>query len=219
MRRFQSQPVDVSRKMSGSGAWCLFLRRGPISALAVAGCVLCLASVAFAQLPPAPIPKAPIAIDVPADRLRQDLARAHRELNKTLNDEWKTYLKLPAEVFATGDPPHVGALRGSLKHYDVVRSDARYTVIARMPAFQQTRARLVHYLAELQSPSAEEIIPPTPLPPQEYEVIPQRRVDVDAPFVDVHTSDGRVRVRAPFVKVDTYRGRIRIRAPYFRFDR
>lgn len=218
MRRFQSQPVDVSRKMSGSGLRRLFRFRGTISALATSSCILCLASVTLAQLPPAPPPKAPIATDVPADRSRQELARAHRELKKTLNDEWKRYLKLPAEVFATGDPPHVGGLRVSLKHYDVVRDDARYAVIARMPAFRQTRTRLVHYLAELQSPPAG-IIPPPPLPPRAYEVIPQRRVDVDAPFVDVHTFDGRVRVRAPFVRVDTYRGRIRIRTPYFRFDR
>ncbi len=80
----------------------------------------------------------------------EQLAKAAQALNDQLPDEWKDYLVLPDEV-ATGATPDPDALNATLKRYNTVADDSKYSKITELPEFQETYQLLISYVQDLPS--------------------------------------------------------------------
>jgi len=107
----------------------------------------------------APGPAAPMANDSQALQ-RQLLASAQR-LNAILDDAWRRYLALPAELQAADRRPTAEALQTSLARFDTVASSPTYRALAARPEFQDTHRLLQRFVA-LQTPSARVLTPQPP---------------------------------------------------------
>lgn len=97
-----------------------------------------------------------------AATLRGRLDQSSRQLGALLDDRWKQYLAMPAEVYAAdAPPPSVQALDWSLKHFDEVAANPAYRDLAARPEFQQTHQLLREYAESL----APRLSPVLNLPP------------------------------------------------------
>lgn len=103
--------------------------------------------------PAEPIPRAPI---------RKQLADASAALSLLLNEGWRGYLALPAEVYRPDQQPSLDVLQHALGRYDKVAQDVRYRAIAERPEFQKTHRLLHEYVAEFSSSSESLELPPVP---------------------------------------------------------
>jgi SH3 domain-containing YSC84-like protein 1 len=91
--------------------------------------------------------------------MQRELAESSRRLLTVLDETWKRYLVLPAEVYAADRQPTAEALNQSLSRFNTVAASPQYQVLAQKAEFQDTFNILKKYLA-MQTP------PPTlPLPP------------------------------------------------------
>jgi lipid-binding SYLF domain-containing protein len=93
--------------------------------------------------------------------LQRQLVEAARRLESLLDDSWKKYLALPADVSATDRRPSPEAFRESLGRFHTVATNPAYRALAQRREFQETYA-LLHRLATLESNSARLALPPPP---------------------------------------------------------
>jgi lipid-binding SYLF domain-containing protein len=99
----------------------------------------------------------------PAGDLRQQLAANAVALYGLLDQQWKVFLALPAEVFEEQPPPAAEALSRSLKNFDVVARDPRYQALAQRPEFLATHQLLKQYVRERTASAAASLsLPPPP---------------------------------------------------------
>lgn len=107
------------------------------------------------------VPARPAAAIEPG---RRALATSWSKLATRIDEPWQRYLALPAEVFADGAPPSLDAIGATLKHFDTVKNDSKFRVLAEMPEFRATDDLLRRYL---QTRSAEALrdVPQRPLLP------------------------------------------------------
>lgn len=97
-----------------------------------------------------------------AARLKQQLAQAAIQLNTRLDESWRQYLALPAEVYREGTPP-LNLLKTSQSRFDAVAADARYGTLVQQPEFQNTRSLLQAYVTALSAYSERKLtLPPPP---------------------------------------------------------
>ncbi|MCE9548769.1 MAG: lipid-binding SYLF domain-containing protein [Planctomycetia bacterium] len=97
------------------------------------------------------------------ERIRQNLAQAALQLNGRLDDTWRRYLALPAEVYRPGTLAPVEGVKMSLSHFDTVASDARYRMLSDQREFQNTRSLLQAYYVALSAQGRGQInLPPPP---------------------------------------------------------
>jgi SH3 domain-containing YSC84-like protein 1 len=96
-----------------------------------------------------------------AQSVRRQLAESSQRLSAQLDDGWKAYLALPAEVFGGERPPTIEALNRSLGRFNMVASDPKYRTLAQNPEFQNTHGLLKKY-ATLQTASRTLPLPPPP---------------------------------------------------------
>jgi lipid-binding SYLF domain-containing protein len=97
-----------------------------------------------------------------SDVLRGQLAQSAVSMYELLDDSWRTFLALPAEVFVHTGHPDLAALKNSLKQFDGIAADPRYQTLAGRPEFQSTHALLRNYVQSL-TESAEPLqLPPPP---------------------------------------------------------
>jgi lipid-binding SYLF domain-containing protein len=95
--------------------------------------------------------------------VRTALVSRSRELETILDERWKAYLALPAQVSAKDEPPELAALSQSLARYDTVAVDPRYRTLARRREFQATHQLLRQYvLIRTSSARAGVQLPPPP---------------------------------------------------------
>jgi SH3 domain-containing YSC84-like protein 1 len=94
--------------------------------------------------------------------LRGQLAASSRQLSAVLDPAWRTYLALPAEVYARDGSPAAEALRLSLDRFTTVGTDARYQHLAQRPEFRNTWSLLQRYSAAIQPAVPPLVIPPPP---------------------------------------------------------
>jgi hypothetical protein len=121
-------------------------------------------------IPPA---AAPAAISK-AEAARRELAKAAPQMYAALNDQWRNYLALPAEIFDPRQASEPELLTESLKRFDNVARDARYKALAGQREFQDTH-RLLKAYAQEQSKAAPDQ-PRLALPPPPAEENSSRRV-------------------------------------------
>jgi hypothetical protein len=116
---------------------------------------------------PAPVPAAATAIHPPADQLRHQLADSAVRLNALLDENWKQFLALPAEIFSGTAAPPPAALEAVLANYDQVARNPNYGALAARPEFHATYDLLRQYAArELQDTAGTLQLPPPPTPAQ-----------------------------------------------------
>jgi hypothetical protein len=105
--------------------------------------------------------KPPIAED--ADALRADLAKSAAGLNPLLDQSWRRYLALPAEVYETGRHSSAEALAATIKRYEAIAANREYRVLSSRPEFQSTHRALQAYHAALAaSPTTSQLLLPPP---------------------------------------------------------
>lgn len=97
-----------------------------------------------------------------ADEIRNQLARTAPTLYELLDPQWKTYLALPAEVFA-GAQATPETLRECLTRFEAVRTDPRYQTLSERPEFQSTYGLLKHYVGAMSEENQPINLPPPPI--------------------------------------------------------
>jgi lipid-binding SYLF domain-containing protein len=98
-----------------------------------------------ATTPPAPVPQGPNSFEV----ARQELDMASRQLAANLDDQWKKYLALPAEVYIPNHMPSIDAIQQAIVRYEIVSRQPEYAALTNHPPFQATLNGLKR-LGELQ---------------------------------------------------------------------
>jgi hypothetical protein len=113
------------------------------------------------QTPTPADPRGRLAPD--AGTLRGELASSAAELNPLLDQSWRRYLALPAEVHQTGRHPSAEALALTLKRYEAVATTPDYRALAARPEFQATLGRLRAYHDALAGAATPQLaLPPPP---------------------------------------------------------
>jgi hypothetical protein len=94
---------------------------------------------------------------------RQELDASSRQLAAGLDDQWKQYLALPAEVYIPNHMPNIESLHQAILRYETVSREPRYAALTNQPAFQSTLKGLWR-LGELQQGGQQELrLPPPPI--------------------------------------------------------
>jgi hypothetical protein len=110
----------------------------------------------------------PVPVPQPASELetaRQQLDAASRQLAANLDDQWKQYLALPAEIYIPNHTPNVETIEQSIRRYETVSQQPQYAELAKQPAFQETLKGLWR-LGELQQGAQQPLrITPPPIAP------------------------------------------------------
>jgi SH3 domain-containing YSC84-like protein 1 len=108
---------------------------------------------------PTPAPKAPNALEA----ARQQLDASSRQLAANLDDQWKKYLALPAEVYIPNHMPNIETIQQAILRYENVTRQPQYSALTKQPAFQATLKGLWQ-LGELQQGGQQKLrLPPPPL--------------------------------------------------------
>jgi hypothetical protein len=72
------------------------------------------------------------------EAVRQQLDTSSRQLAASLDDQWKTYLALPPELYTPNQVPNPQSLQQALARYDEVARNPQYTALQSRPEFQAT---------------------------------------------------------------------------------
>jgi lipid-binding SYLF domain-containing protein len=110
--------------------------------------------VAGAELSPPVITAGPPA-------LQQQLADASRRLAAILDEQWRSYLALPADVYSPDRAPPRDVLLVVLDRFDRIAADPKYQSLNQRPEFQETHGLLKQFVAAADVP-ATLILPPPP---------------------------------------------------------
>jgi lipid-binding SYLF domain-containing protein len=133
------------------------------------GAVVPAAGVDVRQLPAAP---GPTALDLghPAarpeqhlDTVQADLAQAATNLNPLLDESWRRYLALPAEVFERGRRPQSAAVDAALARFNAVARNPQYQMLSSRQEFHKTHQLLQALSEDLRATAGPQIaLPPPP---------------------------------------------------------
>lgn len=97
------------------------------------------------------------------DATRVALAAASQRLHAILDDRWKQYLALPAEVYTGQQPPTAQTLTDTLTRYETIIKNAQYRVLAERPEFKATYDLLKKYRTSLTTATDSKLaLPPPP---------------------------------------------------------
>jgi lipid-binding SYLF domain-containing protein len=110
--------------------------------------------------PPAP-PAAVGIADLQAQR--QQLAAASLRLHTILDANWRSYLAMPAEIYAGDRPAGAESLQQTLGRFDAVARDPQYALLAQRAEFRATHEWLTRYVAA--STATARSTPALPAPP------------------------------------------------------
>jgi lipid-binding SYLF domain-containing protein len=97
-----------------------------------------------------------------AEAIRDQLAQVAPELYELVDDQWKAYLALPAEIFSGQGHPSKTSLGSSLSHFATVANDPTYKDLSSRPEFHSTYGLLEHYANTLLKPTQGVTLPAPP---------------------------------------------------------
>jgi hypothetical protein len=97
---------------------------------------------------------------IPAPIIRRELADSSRRLSALLDENWKRFLALPPEVYATDRQPNAEALKLSLSRFNMVATNPQYQTLVQKAEFQETFNWLKKYVAVAASPPTVALPPP-----------------------------------------------------------
>jgi lipid-binding SYLF domain-containing protein len=132
-------------------------------------------AVAVAQPAPQPaVNAAPPALALPAQagypgtstaHLQQQLADSALRLNTLLDENWRQFLALPAEIFTGTTAPSAQSIEAAMIKYDQVASSPQFRTLAMRHEFQATHDLLQKYAAsQAQYTPGSLMLPPPPTP-------------------------------------------------------
>lgn len=98
--------------------------------------------------------------EIQNDSMKSELVSACKELERSLNDSWKTYLALPDSVYSATAVPTKAELESVIKRYQQLQVNSTYQVITQKPEFQKTYSLLKDYLKDLDQNTKELPVPP-----------------------------------------------------------
>jgi hypothetical protein len=111
-------------------------------------------------------PTSAVAVPQAANNLesaRQQLDAASRQLAASLDDQWKQYLALPAEIYIPNHAPSVESIEQAISRYESVSENPQYAALSNQAAFQATLKGLWR-LGEVQQGAQQKLrLPPPPL--------------------------------------------------------
>jgi SH3 domain-containing YSC84-like protein 1 len=106
-----------------------------------------------------PVPQAPNNLEV----ARQQLDAASRQLAASLDDQWKQYLALPAEIYIPNHSPSMESIEQAISRYESVSENPKYAALTNQAAFQDTLKGLWR-VGELQQGAQDKLrLPPPPV--------------------------------------------------------
>jgi SH3 domain-containing YSC84-like protein 1 len=79
--------------------------------------------------------------------LRQQVATASLRLHTILDANWRSYLAMPAEVYAGDRPANIQSLQQALSRFDAVARDPQYALLVQRAEFRATHQWLTRYVA------------------------------------------------------------------------
>ena len=143
------------------------LSTGGVPTVPPPGPAVVVAAAPVPQGPPSG-PPAPPAVPVPqqptdVETARQQLDAASRELAANLDDKWKQYLALPAELYIPNHSPSIQQIEQAIGRYESISNQPQYSGLTGQPAFQATLKGLWR-LGELQQGSQKKMTLPAPPP-------------------------------------------------------
>jgi lipid-binding SYLF domain-containing protein len=95
--------------------------------------------------------------------LRGQLANSSQRLAVIVDNTWRSYLALPAEVYAADRRPTTESLRASLARFDAVAANPQYQGLSQRAEFQNTWHLLQQYVAMQQTMAMPTLsLPPPP---------------------------------------------------------
>ncbi len=102
-----------------------------------------------AAAPRAAPPTLPAAMPVGGDVqfARQRLAESSMQLYAVLDGNWRSYLAMPAEVYAGDRAPSAQSIQQTLSRFDGVARDPRYAALSQRAEFRATHEWLTRYVA------------------------------------------------------------------------
>jgi hypothetical protein len=108
---------------------------------------------------PNAVPQAPSNLET----ARQQLDASSRQLAANLDDQWKQYLALPAEVYIPNHAPSMEAIEQAISRYEAVSENPQYAALTNQAAFQTTLKGLWR-LGEFQQGAQQKLrLPPPPI--------------------------------------------------------
>jgi lipid-binding SYLF domain-containing protein len=120
-------------------------------------------------VPTPPVPGQPAAIPTSAaasaprlEVLRQALATDSKQLDTVLDDQWRQFLRMPAEVSSGGTPPRLADMQMALAKFDRVAQTAQYQALTSRPDFQATHEVLREYVQAMQTATGPTLSLPAP---------------------------------------------------------
>ena len=110
-----------------------------------------------ATVGPVPVPQ-PLS---EVETARQQLDASSRQLAAGLDDQWKQYLALPAELYIPNHTPSIEEIEQAIHRYESVSQQPQYATLTNQPAFQATLKGLWR-LGELQQGAQQRLRIPAP---------------------------------------------------------
>jgi len=96
------------------------------------------------------------------ESLQRNLAQSALSMYDLLDDQWRSFLAMPAEIFNHTGHPTADSLRPSLENFNQVATNAQFQSLAIRPEFQSTHALLKQYVTSLTETTAPLQLPPPP---------------------------------------------------------
>lgn len=116
------------------------------------------------------VAETPLAAPTPADPaervelVRKELANSATQMSTILDESWRRYLALPAEVYQAGKVPSPDALGVALGRFDSVARDPQYRKLSERLEFRATYELLHEFAASLTEVGHGKLsLPPPPL--------------------------------------------------------
>ncbi|MEQ8847819.1 lipid-binding SYLF domain-containing protein [Botrimarina sp.] len=94
--------------------------------------------------------------------IRDELADYAPRLYRLLDEQWRGYLALPAEVFQGTGRPDAATLAEAAARYDAVAANPSYQSLATRPEFRTVHGLLKHYQQSLSATPTTLDLPPPP---------------------------------------------------------
>jgi hypothetical protein len=97
------------------------------------------------------------------DAVQSDLAQAATNLNPLLDESWRRYLALPAEVYERGHRPQTAAVEAALVRFNAVARNRQYQALTSRQEFHRTHQLLQALYEDLRATAGPQIaLPPPP---------------------------------------------------------
>lgn len=95
---------------------------------------------------------------------RREVVTAWNRFSERLDQQWRVYFALPAEVFQDGPAPPLPSVQEVIRRFDRIAAEPQYQAVAALPHFHEMRTALAEYFNRLRAPAPApgNTLPPPP---------------------------------------------------------